>query len=181
MTEQVQYPRRCSTSKPPIRYVSAKSGIWPDLGSRREHATVLGTELGDLQNTYSLRVTSPHCTHGTVSPTLKIDRSILVLSVHGPRLDVIEVCSKPLMQREFHLDSSGRALAIETPRHDIGGKNCFDLEERYINGESAFFAYTQTLSTGCVATSLQEARPYHKIPKSEWLTQGAVYLTKALG
>jgi hypothetical protein len=55
MTEQVQYPRRCPTSKPPIQYVSAKSGIWPDSGSRREHATVLGTELEDLQNTYSLR------------------------------------------------------------------------------------------------------------------------------
>jgi hypothetical protein len=111
--------------------------------------------------------TSPYCTHGTVSPTLKIDRLTLVLSVHGPRLDVIDACSKPLTQREFHLDSSGRAIAIETLWRDIGGKNCFDLEERYINGESAFFAYTQTLSNGYVAASLQKARPYHKIPKSE--------------
>lgn len=85
-----------------------------------------------------------------------------------------------MAQRKFHLDSSGRALAIESLWHDICGKNCFDLEERYNNGESAFFAYTQTLSNG-IATSLQEARPYHEIPKSEWLMQGAVYLTKALG
>jgi hypothetical protein len=127
---------------------------------------------------------SPHCAHGTKSPTLKIDRSTLVLSVRGMKVDVIKACSKALAQREFHLDSSGRALAIETLWHDICGKGRFNLEERYINGEngeSAIFAYTQTLSNGCVATSLQEARPYHEIPKSEWLTQGAAYLTKALG
>jgi hypothetical protein len=124
---------------------------------------------------------SPHCAHGSSSPALKIDRSTLVLSVRGMKLDVIEACSEHLAQREFHLDSSGRALAIETLWHDICGKGRFELEEKYINGESAFFAYTQTLSNGCVATSLQEARTYHKIPKSEWLTQGAAYLTKALG
>jgi hypothetical protein len=124
---------------------------------------------------------SPHHAHGTTSPTLKIDRSTLVLSVSGMKLDVIVACSKHLAQREFHLDSSGRALAIETLWHDVCGKGRFDLEETYINGESAFFAYTQTLSNGCVATSLQESRPYDKIPKSEWLKQGAAYLTKALG
>ena len=123
---------------------------------------------------------NPHCAHGTTSPKLKIDRSTLVLSVHGVKLDVIEACSKPMAQREFHLDSSGRALAIEKLWHDICGKGRFDLEESYINGDSAFFAYTQTLSNGCVATSSLEARPYHEIPKSEWLTQGAAYLTKAL-
>lgn len=124
---------------------------------------------------------SPHCAHGTTSPTLKIDRSKLVLTVRGMKLDVIEACSEPLLQREFHLNSSGRAPAIETLWHDICGKGRFDLEERYVNGESAFFAYTQTLSNGCVATALQEARPYYEVPKSEWLTQGAAYLTKALG
>lgn len=71
-----------------------------------------------------------------------LPRSTLVPSVHGMKLDVIEACSEPLAQREFHLDSSGRALAIETLWHDICGKGRFDLEERYINGESAFFAYT---------------------------------------
>ena len=123
---------------------------------------------------------SPHCAH-TAPPKLKIDTSTLVLSVHGMKLDVIEACSEPLAQREFHLDSSGRALAIETLWHDICGKGRFDLEERYINGDSAFFAYTQTLSNGCVATSSLEARPYHEILKSEWLAQGAAYLTKSLG
>jgi hypothetical protein len=124
---------------------------------------------------------SPHCAHGTTPPKIEIDRSTLVLGISGMKLDVIETCSKPLAQREFHLDSSGRALAIETLWHNICGKGGFDLKEKYINGESAFFAYTQTLSNGCVATSALEGRPYHDIPKSEWLAQGAAYLTKALG
>jgi hypothetical protein len=59
------------------------------------------------------------------------------------KLDVIAACSKHLAQREFHLDSSGRTLAIETLWHDICGKGRFDLKEQYINGESAFFAYTR--------------------------------------
>jgi hypothetical protein len=124
---------------------------------------------------------SPHYAHGMTSPKLTIDRSTLVLSVHGVKLDAIEACSNPLEQREFHLPSSRRALAIETLWRDICGKGHFDLEEKYINGESAFFAYTQTLSNGSVATSSREVRSYHEIPKSEWLAQGAAYLTKALG
>jgi hypothetical protein len=104
-----------------------------------------------------------------------------VLSIRGMKLDLIEACSKPMAQREFHLDSSGRALAIENFWYDICGKGHFDLEESYINGESAFFAYTQTLSNGCVATSSLEGRSYHEIPKSEWLRQAAAYLIKALG
>jgi hypothetical protein len=124
---------------------------------------------------------SRHRAHGTKSPVLRIDMPTLVLSVHGMRIDVIEACSQPLAEREFHLDSSGRALTIETLWHDICGKDGFDLKESYISGESALFAYTQTLSNGCVETSLQEARPYHEVPKSEWLTQGAAYLTEALG
>jgi hypothetical protein len=123
---------------------------------------------------------SPHCAH-TASPKLKVDMSTLVLSICGMKLDVIEACSGTLARREFHLDSSGRALAIETLWHDICGKGRFNLDEKYINGESAFFAYTQTLSNGCVATSLLESRPYHEVPKSEWLAQGAAYLTKSLG
>jgi hypothetical protein len=124
---------------------------------------------------------SPHCAHGTTSPKLKIDKSTLVLGVSGVKLNVVAACSEPLVPREFHLDSSGRAPAIETLWHDICGKGRFDLEERYINSESAFFAYTQTLSNGCVATSSREPRAYHEIPKSEWRAQGAAYLTKALG
>ncbi|KAI9771043.1 MAG: hypothetical protein M1839_002979 [Geoglossum umbratile] len=124
---------------------------------------------------------SPHCAHGETSPKLKIDEPTLVLGVSGVKLDVVEACSEPLRPREFHLDSSGRALAIKTLWHDICGKGRFDLEERYINGESTFFAYTQTLSNGCVATSSREPRAYHEIPKSEWCAQGAAYLTEALG
>jgi hypothetical protein len=67
-------------------------------------------------DTYETHILSepinPHRAHGTISPKLKIDRSTLVLSVRGMKLDVIEACSKLMAQREFYLDSSSRALAI---------------------------------------------------------------------
>jgi hypothetical protein len=122
---------------------------------------------------------TPHRAHGNTSPVLTIDRSTLVLSIRGVKFDVIKACSKPLAEREFHLGSSSRA--IESLWRDICGKGRFDLEEDYPNGESGFFAYIQTLSNGCVATSSRDTRSYKEIPKSEWLAQGAAYLTKALG
>jgi hypothetical protein len=124
---------------------------------------------------------SPHHAHGTSPPTLTIDKSTLVLQVHGVAIDVIQACSVHFIEREFHLDPTRKTLAIKTLWRDICGKSRFDLEEKYVNGEGAFFAYAQTLSNGCVATSSRESRAYHEIPKHEWLEQGAAYLTKALG
>lgn len=124
---------------------------------------------------------SPHCAHGTTLPMLTIDKSALVLNIRGIKLDIIQTCSKSLSPLGFHLHSPGRSLVFRDLWHTICGKDRFDLEDRYVNGESAFFAYTQTLSIGCVTTSSRESRAYNNIPKSEWYAQGAAYLTKALG
>jgi hypothetical protein len=65
------------------------------------------------------------------------------------------------LKQEFHLNSSSRTPAINTLWHNISDKGTFDLEGKYVNGESAFFAYMQALSNGCVATAILEARPYY--------------------
>jgi hypothetical protein len=56
----------------------------------------------------------------------------------------------------------------------------FDLADKYVNGESSFFAYTQTLSSGCIAISWQEGVPYDEVSKDIWLAHGAAYVTKAM-
>jgi hypothetical protein len=68
-------------------------------------------------------------------------------------VDPIEALSECMAQREFHLSPSGKVSATETLWHRICTKDAFDLEERYVSGEGAFFAYTQTLANDCVSTS----------------------------
>ncbi|KAG0646651.1 Heterokaryon incompatibility protein [Hyphodiscus hymeniophilus] len=124
---------------------------------------------------------SDHCAHGTSVRVVQVNQSTLVLSARGLKIDTIEALSAPMSQREFHINASGKASAFETLWHNICGKDAFDLEEKYVTGESAFFAYAQTLANGCVSTSSRDHRNYHDIPKSEWLANGAAYLTKTLG
>ena len=54
------------------------------------------------------------------------------------------------------------------------------MNEKYINGETAVFAYLQILSNGGASTASRDARPYHEIPKTEWLAQGVSYLLQAI-
>lgn len=125
---------------------------------------------------------SPHRAQGTRVSQLNINGDIL--SVRGIRLDVLAVCSDPLEHKEFHHNPSRKVLAIESLWRDICGKNQFDLEDRYMNianGESALFAYLQTLSIGGIATALRDGRQYYDISQEDWLAQGAAYLRKALG
>jgi hypothetical protein len=114
-------------------------------------------------------------------PKLKINRSILLLNVGGVKFDIIEACSEPLAEREFLLNSPGQPPTIKSLWRDICLESRFNLDATYLNGESKFFAYMQTLSNGCVATSLRGTQHYDEIPKSEWLAQGSAYLIKTLG
>ncbi len=54
------------------------------------------------------------------------------------------------------------------------------MNMKYNNGETAVFAYLQTLSNGGASTASRDGRPYHEIPKTEWLAQGASYLFQAI-
>jgi hypothetical protein len=124
---------------------------------------------------------SSHRAHGMTFSNLKIDPSKLMLRVHGVKLDVVVATSKPLNDREFYPVSPGRDITIQTLWRDICNKDEFNLEGKYPNGDTAFFAYVQTLSDGSVTTSSWDPRSYEEIPKSEWLAQGASYVVMALG
>ncbi len=109
------------------------------------------------------------------------------MSISGVRIDKIKECSRTLKAKELQQGSasSGNAkLPTQFLWHDICRKGRFDLVERYRNGESAFFAYMQTLSNGCIQNAQRESlngRPYKEVPDSTWLAHEAAYLVGALG
>jgi hypothetical protein len=128
---------------------------------------------------------NPHRAHGTTSSKLSVDTTNLILNIHGIRVDVVEACSKPLAAKEFHFKSSssvaGQQLAIESLWREICLKDRFSLDETYLNGETAFFAYMQTLANGCVQNATREGRPYDESFKSECLAKEAMHVVNALG
>lgn len=124
---------------------------------------------------------STHCAHGNSHPKVEIEKSSLLLRAYGVMVDTIDSVSRPLKDRDFYPLLPGQNLAIQTLWQEICHKDSFNLEEEYPNGEGAFFAYVQTLSDGSVTTSSWDSRSYHAIQKTEWLAQGAAYLTMAMG
>jgi hypothetical protein len=127
---------------------------------------------------------NPHSAHGTTSSNISVDETKLILSIHGVRVDVVEACSKSLAAKSFHLKSSSSAqqqLAIESLWREICLKDRFNLEDRYLNGDPAFFAYMQTLANGCVQIATRDNRPYDKSFEDECLVKEAMHIEKALG
>lgn len=124
--------------------------------------------------------TSPHHCSGDTTPNLQVDPSSRVLSIRGVMVDQIDACSEGLRDKEFHIDTSGRNLAIERLWREVCGQNTFGLSVPYISGGSAVFAYTQTLSNACVAISWQEGSRYDEVAQEEWLSHGAAYLHQAV-
>ena len=126
---------------------------------------------------------NPHSAHGTTSSNLSVDKTKLILSIRGVKVDIVEACSKPLGAKSFHLQSSPSAkqeLAVESLWRKICLKDRFNLEDRYLNGETAFFAYMQTLANGCVQNATRDNRPYDESFESECLVKEAIHIEKAL-
>lgn len=125
-----------------------------------------------------------HHAHGTTSSILFFDKSGRILSIKGVKVDVVEACSKPLAAKSFHLESSSDAkqeLLINYLWREICLKDRFNLEDLYLNGESSFFAYMQTLSNGCVQIATRDNLPYDKIFEDECLVKEAIHIKKVLG
>ncbi len=126
---------------------------------------------------------SPHSAHGSSVPKLEVYDDSPLLRIHCLKIDTIELCSRTLEAREFHIKSPIEPLGstITYIWREICGQNGFDLSSTYTNGESSFFACMQTLSDGCVQISGREKMRYRDVPKSTWLEHGAMYLVDALG
>jgi hypothetical protein len=108
-----------------------------------------------------------------------IDPSSRILSIHGVNIDCVEACSDALEPKEFHINDKERVLAIEKLWSEICEKKEFNLRDNYPNGDTCFFEYMQTLSSGCNAISWLDGTPYNDVPKKKWLAYGAAYVIKA--
>ncbi|KAF5541067.1 ankyrin het domain-containing protein [Fusarium mexicanum] len=86
----------------------------------------------------------PHRAHGNSTVKMDILESDRILQIHGVRIDTIDECSRPMLSSDFY----GKAGLVEHLRQDICQKTSFNLVDKYLNGDSAFFALMQTLSNG---------------------------------
>lgn len=125
----------------------------------------------------------PHHAHGASTTELEIvEGDDLLLRVGGVELDTIEACSLPLRDTNFYgRQAYGEPpMAIELLWREICGKEDFSLRDSYLDGQTAFFAFMQTLSNGCVQAAGHECRPYHKAPDHLWLCKAARYIVETL-
>jgi hypothetical protein len=126
----------------------------------------------------------PHRAHGDSTSKFEIvEEDNLVLRAHGVEIDIIEACSRPLLSREFYDKKTPDqpSTTIEQLWHEICRKERFNLDDRYLDGQAAFFAFMQTLSNGCVQAAGHECRPYHEVLDRVWLRKAARYIVETLG
>ncbi|KLU82837.1 hypothetical protein MAPG_01905 [Magnaporthiopsis poae ATCC 64411] len=132
--------------------------------------------------------TSPHRACGPKKPNLSIDCDSKVLEIRGIKIDRIVACSDLLEKGAFHgrrKAAEGEDMvqaAVQVLWTDICGKtNGFAIGDEYAGGGgSNFFAYTQTLSNGCVTIYWRDhaLEDYHGAALQEkWLAHAAAYLT----
>ncbi|KAI0882855.1 HET-domain-containing protein [Annulohypoxylon maeteangense] len=126
---------------------------------------------------------NPHRAHGVSVPKLEISGDTAVLQIHGLEVDEIEACSRVLVNKEvYRIKGNGdQDTVVEYLWREICGKGRFDLDDPYLNGDEAFFAFMQTLSNGCVQAAGREGKMYLDIDDSVWLKQAATYLVNTLG
>ncbi|KAI1260944.1 heterokaryon incompatibility protein-domain-containing protein [Xylariaceae sp. FL1019] len=127
----------------------------------------------------------PHRAHGN-SPTkfqiIKEDGS-LILRAHGVEMDTVVACSRRMFSKHFYEKKSPdhKSTIIEHLWREILQKEHFNLEEKYINGQPAFFALMQTLSNGCVQATGHHCTPYHQVSDDIWLQKAAKYIVESVG
>jgi hypothetical protein len=126
----------------------------------------------------------PHRAHGDSTAKLEIvGEDDLVLRAYGVEIDAIGVCSRRLCSGNFYGKKTPDqpSATIEQLWHEICRKEDFNLDDRYLNGQAAFFAFMQTLSNGCVQAAGHECRLYHEVLDLVWLRKAARYIVEALG
>jgi hypothetical protein len=126
----------------------------------------------------------PHRAHSNSTAKLEIvEEDDPVLRAHGVEIDTIEACSQPLLPKDFYSKKTPHQpyTTIERLWHEICRKKHFNLNDRYLNGQAAFFAFMQTLSNGCVQAAGHEWRPYHEVSDDVWLRKAARYILETLG
>ncbi|PTB60002.1 hypothetical protein M431DRAFT_514531 [Trichoderma harzianum CBS 226.95] len=135
----------------------------------------------------------PHRASKDTKPDLTIDEDARILHIRGVRVDVLTTTSWQIRKTAFQI----RQGAQETKERKGDWGNNLQREELddtsankpptsrisatssalpYDHRQSAFFAFIQTLTNGCV--SFDRSRPYSTISSEEFLAGGAAYLTR---
>jgi hypothetical protein len=125
----------------------------------------------------------PHSAHGESTVKIEIlEEDDLVLRAHGVEIDTIEACSRQLVSKDFYRKKrpGQPILTIEQLWHELCQKEHLNLEDTYLNGQPAFFAFMQTLSNGCVQAAGHKSMSYQKVPDCVWLQKAARYVVEAL-
>jgi hypothetical protein len=124
--------------------------------------------------------TSPHRA-SNMAPDVKFNSSHRIISIRGAIIDKLGACSQTLKYGDFRHGSSQNSPIIQILWNKICKYDRFDLNQRYLTGECALFAYTQTLSNGCIAIAWHQERQYSEVSCDEWLAHGTAYIVEALG
>ncbi|KAJ3575796.1 hypothetical protein NPX13_g3907 [Xylaria arbuscula] len=126
----------------------------------------------------------PHRAHRNSNVKFEIieKEQLLVLQAYGIEIDVVAACSQPMLSRGFYerkLPGQPPSM-IEGLWSEICRKKDFNLNDRYLNDQPAFFAFMQTLSNGCVQAAGHEGTPYEDVSDDVWLQKAARYVVETL-
>ncbi|KAK4221646.1 heterokaryon incompatibility protein 6,OR allele [Podospora fimiseda] len=130
----------------------------------------------------------PHHAHGNSLPhitTLETNNSFPILQLHGIEIDTIEACSQLLREDDFYRKKSSdhKITIVEQLWHDLCLKREFNLDDKYLpnDDDTAFYAFMQTLSNGCVQAAGHNSVPYQEVPDQVWLEKAARYILSTIG
>lgn len=119
--------------------------------------------------------TSSHSAHGNTRPKVEVASGSLF--VRGIIIDSIVSHSDGIRAKAFYADDASGTPTIERLWHEVCGKSTFNLTDKYISGDSALFAFLQTLSNGCASLTWSVKPDHHAAPADTWLDYGAAYLS----
>lgn len=111
-----------------------------------------------------------------------MEENDLTLRLHRIDIDTVEAYSRPLLVGDFYGKKilATPPIMIERLWREICGKECFNQNDTYPNGRTAFFAFMQMLSDGCVQAARHRRRSYHEILDDEWRRKAASYIVETL-
>lgn len=176
----VQHSRQCL---PSLCQLAAQTNVM-ELEAYLRQRRGLPSWVPDWRRSEGLILAEPICPHRahghSITKIRLVEGSNLVLRAHGVEIDTIETCSQRIESRDFYgaQPRSQPFKMIERLWRDICMKGHFSLDDQYLDGKTAFFAFVQTLANGCVQAAGHECRAYDDIPDGVWLRKAARYIVE---
>ncbi|OAQ97507.1 hypothetical protein LLEC1_00827 [Akanthomyces lecanii] len=126
----------------------------------------------------------PHHAHADSIAEIEVfEEPDNMLRICGLQMDTIEACSRRLVEEDLY---GGKTRGedptmIEKLWREICQKKTFNLRDAYRNGQTALFAFMQTLANGCVQAAGHKSVAYEDIPDKVWLQKAIRHIVDALG